>query len=142
MSHMAWLKSKGMRVMMGSSDFSTLDINNGSTTVYFVMPAEMMGVHQRALRVFTGVFTRAAAKGRKAKGKRETLFILDEFYSLGTMRSMASQAAIARGRGMRMIFVVQNIGQLNELYEKKRANGAPNLLTAAQREGPRRLPVD
>jgi type IV secretory pathway TraG/TraD family ATPase VirD4 len=118
MSHMTWLKSSGMRLMLGSSDFSALDLNNGHTTVYFVMPPELMGVHKRALRLITGTFTRAAAKGRKAKGKRPTLFMLDEFAALGTMDSMPQQAAIARGRGMRIIFVVQTIGQLVQLYGK------------------------
>jgi type IV secretion system protein VirD4 len=118
LSHMSWLKSAGMQKMLARSDFSALDLNNGHTTVYFVMPPELMGVHQRALRLMAGTFTRAAAKGQKAKGKRATLFVLDEFFSLGTMDSMPKQAAIARGRGMRMIFVIQNVGQLMQLYGK------------------------
>ncbi len=67
--------------MLSGSDFSALDLNKGNTTVYFVLPPEYLSVHQRALRLVVNTFLTAAAKGRK--GKHPTLYILDEFYSLG-----------------------------------------------------------
>ena len=77
LGHTKFLDSRGMREMLSGSDFSALDLNNGNTTVYFVLPPEYLTVHQRALRLVVNTFLTAAAKGRK--GKHPTLYILDEF---------------------------------------------------------------
>ena len=81
LGHTKFLDSRGMREMLSGSDFAALDLNKGNTTVYFVLPPEYLTVHQRALRLVVNTFLAAAAKGRK--GKHPTLYILDEFYSLG-----------------------------------------------------------
>jgi type IV secretory pathway TraG/TraD family ATPase VirD4 len=105
-----------MREMLSESDFSALDLNNGNTTVYFVLPPEYLSVHQRALRLVVNTFLAAAAKGRK--GKHPTLYILDEFYSLGALSVMTRAAAIMRGYGVRIVWIVQNLTQLAELYPR------------------------
>ena len=45
------------------SDFSALDLNNGNTTVYFVLPPEYLAVHQRALRLVVNTFSGGGCKG-------------------------------------------------------------------------------
>src|SRR4051794_39795842 len=47
LSYMAWLKSKGMARLFAKSDFRATDINNGHTTVYYVLPPELQGIHER-----------------------------------------------------------------------------------------------
>ena len=69
MSHMAWLKSAGMQRMFSKSDFAPEDINNGRTSVYFALPPEMLGFHERALRLVTNTMVNAAFKGRKVRGQ-------------------------------------------------------------------------
>src|SRR5271166_320007 len=115
LGHTKFLDSRGMRAMLSASDFSALDLNNGNTTVYFVLPPEYLGVHQRALRLVVNTFLAAAAKGRK--GKHPTLYILDEFYSLGALSIMTTAAAIMRGYGVRIWWIVQNLTQLIDLYK-------------------------
>ena len=106
MSHMAWLKSAGMQRMFSKSDFAPEDINNGHTTVYFALPPEMLGFHERALRLVTNTMVNAAFKGRKAKGKPATLFILDEAAGLGALPILLKAAAILRGFGSpRVVFL-------------------------------------
>ena len=102
--------------MLSGSDFSALDLNKGNTTVYFVLPPEYLAVHQRALRLVVNTFLAAAAKGRK--GKHPTLYILDEFYSLGALSIMTRAAAIMRGYGVRIVWIVQNVTQLIEMYPR------------------------
>ena len=101
LGHTKFLDSRGMREMLSGSDFSALDLNKGKTTVYFVLPPEYVSVHQRALRLVVNTFLAAAAKGRK--GKHPTLYILDEFYSLGPLSVMTRAAAIMRGYGVRIV---------------------------------------
>jgi type IV secretory pathway TraG/TraD family ATPase VirD4 len=115
LGHTKFLDSRGMRAMLSGSDFSPLDLNNGNTTVYFVLPPEYLGVHARALRLVVNTFLTAAAKGRK--GKHPTLYILDEFFSLGALSIMTKAAAIMRGYGVRMWWIVQNLTQLIDLYK-------------------------
>jgi hypothetical protein len=42
-SHMKWLESRALRDMLGASDFSPLDLNNGKTPVYWVQPRSCWG---------------------------------------------------------------------------------------------------
>jgi type IV secretory pathway TraG/TraD family ATPase VirD4 len=115
-SHMRWLESYAMREMLESSDFSPLDINNGRTTVYFVLPPELLGVHQRALRLMVTTFVAAAMKGRKTRGKPATLFEIDEAFAIGALDILTKAAALLRGFGARARLFFQNIGQIRELY--------------------------
>jgi type IV secretory pathway TraG/TraD family ATPase VirD4 len=115
-SHMKWLESQAMREMLSASDFSALDINNGRTSVYFVLPPELLGVHQRPLRLIVSTFVAAALKGRKAKGKDATLLIFNECYALGALEILTKAAALLRGYGARAAFFFQNYGQARELY--------------------------
>jgi type IV secretion system protein VirD4 len=57
-------------------------------------------------------------KGRKEKGKRQTLFFFPEFFALGHMDLLEKCAAVIRGYGARMIIYVQNKGQMDSLYGK------------------------
>jgi type IV secretory pathway TraG/TraD family ATPase VirD4 len=118
MSHMAWLKSAGMRRMLSKSDFAPEDINNGKTTVYFALPPEMLGFHERALRLITNTMINAAFKGRKRRGKDPTLFILDEAASLGALPILPKAAAILRGFNGRVWFFYQAKSQITNLFGK------------------------
>jgi hypothetical protein len=56
-------------------------------------------------------------KGRPATG-HPTLFLLDEFAGLKRMEVIENAAAQAAGFGVKFLFVVQNLPQLEDLYEK------------------------
>jgi len=46
------------------------------------------------------------------------LLMLDEFFALGKMTSLASKIAVSAGYGFRMAIILQNLSQLDELYGK------------------------
>ena len=46
------------------------------------------------------------------------LLLLDEFFALGRMTSLASKIAVSAGYGFRMAIILQNLSQLDELYGK------------------------
>ena len=56
-------------------------------------------------------------KGRPATG-HPTLFLLDEFAALKRMEVIENAAAQAAGFGVKFLFVVQNLPQIEDLYEK------------------------
>jgi type IV secretion system protein VirD4 len=115
LGHTKFIDSRGMREMLSGSDFSALDLNKGNTTVYFVLPPEYLAVHARALRLILNTFLSAAAKG--LTGEYRTLYVLDEFFSLGAQSSMKIYVAILRSYGVRIWLIIQNMTQLIELYK-------------------------
>src|SRR5262249_27283063 len=104
--------------MLSKSDFRAEDINNGHTTVYFALPPEMMGVHERALRLIVNTFVNAAFKGRKHRGIPATLFVLDEAAALGGLPIVIKAAAILRGFGARVWFFYQSKSQISALFRE------------------------
>ena len=118
MSHMSWLKSAGMQRMFSKSDFAPEAINNGRTSVYFALPPEMLGFHERALRLVTNTMVNAAFKGRKKKGTPPALFVLDEAAGLGALPILPKAAAILRGFGSRVWFFYQAKSQITNLFGK------------------------
>jgi type IV secretory pathway TraG/TraD family ATPase VirD4 len=83
------------------------------------LPQRFMETHYRWLRlmIVLAVGEMERIKGRPATG-HPTLFLLDEFAGLKRMEVIENAAAQAAGFGIKFMFVVQNLAQLNEVYEK------------------------
>ncbi|WP_018263998.1 type IV secretory system conjugative DNA transfer family protein [Methylobacterium sp. WSM2598] len=109
-----WLDSAGMQNALSASDFSLHDLNGGNTTIYLVLPSRYLDEHSRFLRLFVNLALKAATDGRK--GKHATLFLLDEFYSLGPLTLLAKAAGLLAGYGVKLWPILQNISQVKELY--------------------------
>ena len=103
-----------MQRALGASDFSLRELNEGNTTVYLVLPPQYLDEHGRFLRLFVNLALQTAAEGRK--GKYATLFLLDEFYALGRLQQLAKSAGLMAGYGVKLWPIIQNIGQVQELY--------------------------
>ncbi len=112
--HTDWLDSVAMQKGLSASDFSLGDLNNGNTTIYLVLPPQYIDIHSRFLRLFVNLSLQAATEGRK--GRHATLFLLDEFYALGRLQQLAKGAGLLAGFGVKLWPIIQNIGQLQELY--------------------------
>jgi hypothetical protein len=67
--------------------------------------------------IVLGVGEMERIKGRPATG-HPTLFVLDEFAGLKRMEAIENAAAQAAGMGIKFLFVVQNLAQLSEIYDK------------------------
>jgi len=73
-------------------------------------------MHQRFLRLFINGAIRVMSSGEMAK--TPLLFLLDEFYSLGTMRLLEEAAGRVAGYNVKLWPIIQNLSQLIELYPK------------------------
>ncbi len=113
-AHTKWLDSAAMQRALGASDFSLRELNEGNTTIYLVLPPQYLDEHGRFLRLFVNLALQTAAEGRK--GKYATLFLLDEFYALGRLQQLAKSAGLMAGYGVKLWPIIQNIGQVQELY--------------------------
>ena len=114
LSHTDWLDSLAMKEALGASDFSLSELKTGLCTVYLVLPPKYLDEHARFLRLFVNLALQEAAKGRKQG--YPILMVLDEFYALGRLQFVAKAAGLLAGYGVRLWPIVQNLGQIGELY--------------------------
>ncbi|MBL4746243.1 MAG: type IV secretory system conjugative DNA transfer family protein [Flavobacteriaceae bacterium] len=109
-----WLDSPSFEKTLSGSTFSLSDLKHKKTTVYLVLPTELLGEYGRFLRLFVQSALNAMAMGG-TKG-RECLFMLDEFYSLGYIEKLSKDASAMPGYGLKIWPILHDIGQLQKLY--------------------------
>ena len=116
-----FLDSTPMQRLLEKSDFDLgeLKTNPRGLTIYLTLPQRFMETHYRWLRlmIVLAVGEMERIKGRPATGQ-PTLFLLDEFAGLKRMEVIENAAAQAAGFGIKFMFVVQNLAQLQDIYEK------------------------
>jgi len=116
-----FLDSIPMQRLLAASDFDLAELktNPQGLTVFLTLPQRFMETHYRWLRlmIVLAVGEMERIKGRPANG-HPTLFLLDEFAGLKRMEVIENAAAQAAGFGIKFLFVVQNLPQLEDLYEK------------------------
>ena len=107
------------------SDFSIEDLRRKPTSIY-------IGVKQNQLKTMApliGWFFQQCVDilGRDLPApeeKHEVLLMIDEFASLGHMEIIENALAFLAGYKIRLVLIVQGLGQLHDLYDK----GAENIL--------------
>lgn len=112
----AWLDSEAMANVLGRSDFSIGDIKARPMSLYLVLPPHYLTEHQRFLRLFVNMTVRAVSQGGRARVP--VLLLLDEFYSLGPLDSLAKASGLLAGYGLKLWPILQNLTQLRELYPR------------------------
>jgi len=117
----AFLDSLPMQRVLATSDFDLRELktNPHGLTIYLTLPQRFMETHYRWLRlmIVLAVGEMERIKGRPACG-HPTLFLLDEFAGLKRMEVIENAAAQAAGFGVKFLFVIQNLTQLSDVYEK------------------------
>ena len=111
-----WLDSEVMRDVLKCSDFSIDQLKEKPIAIYLVLPPHLLETHSRFLRLFVNLSIRTMTKG--ARSKHKMLFILDEFYSLGTMTTLQKASSALPSYGVKLWPIVQNLGQIIELYRE------------------------
>lgn len=115
-SNTEWLDSEPMQIVLSKTDFELGDMKRTHKTLYLVLPTHYLDVHKRFLRLFINVTMDAVSKA--PMGGDPVLFILDEFYALGRIDGIVTKAATLPEAGVKLWPIVQNIGQIKELYGK------------------------
>jgi type IV secretion system protein VirD4 len=100
------------------SDFSLSDLRSGSLSLYLVLPGMRMGTHYRWLRLVIQQALAAMERAPVPRGSLPVWFVLEEFPSLGHMRSIETAAGLMAGFGVKLWSVLQDLTQLKTHYPK------------------------
>lgn len=101
----------------------TLDLTrlrDGDLTLYVVIDPGALVLHSRFMRLFVRMALAVMMRTRFAGGKstnKPCLFVLDEFFSLGKITEIQKAAGLMPGYGVHLWPILQDWGQLLELYD-------------------------
>ena len=110
-----WLDTPSMEKVLEDGDLDFRELKTGKIDVYVVIPVEELENYSRLLRLLVTLAMRAMLG---TKGKSRCLFLLDEFFALGKLEVMLKAFAAGRSAGIRCFPFVQDMGQLETLYQK------------------------
>ena len=113
-----FLESRRMASVLARTDFDLTDLKTQPTTVYLCLPAARLGTHNRWLRLMIGLALEAMERERR-KPEHPVVFLLDEFATLGHMRSIENAVGQIRGFGVKLWVVLQDLNQLKALYRER-----------------------
>jgi type IV secretion system protein VirD4 len=101
-------------------------------TVYLVLPADRLESHANYLRLIVTSALRTLLRSPPSETLPPVLFILDEFAALGYLPPIENAAGIARGFGVQLWPILQDLNQLKALYRDRWQTfiGNAGLLTA------------
>ena len=111
-----------------ANDFDLDTLRGEPQTIYIVISPNEMDALAPVARLFFQSVT-AALQSRMptpATDLLPVLLLLDEFKALGRMDTILNAATVLRGYGGRMLFVVQGIPNLEEVYGRAGAEGLMN----------------
>lgn len=91
-----------------------------ATTVYLILPAEMMERHTKWFRLALSAALRAVMR-RREPGEVPVSFLLDEYFLIanGGLKIVENCMAYVRGFGVQLIPMLQDLNQLQDLYPKR-----------------------
>jgi type IV secretion system protein VirD4 len=126
---------------LAKDGFDFREMKRQPTTVYCILPPEMMERHSKWLRLVLTAAIQGVLRVRKA-GEPKTIFMLDEFAALGHLEIIETVWALVRGYGIQIMPVFQDMTQLKGLYGERwetfignsgaLASFSPNDLTTAE----------
>lgn len=116
--HIRFLGYGQIKQALRGHTFDLRQLKTENMTVYLSLPAMRMGTCARWLRLFVNL-TLAALEAEKLKPRHPVLMCLDEFATLGTMKTLEDAAGQIAGLGCKLWPILQDLGQLQALYEKR-----------------------
>jgi type IV secretion system protein VirD4 len=113
-----WLAEPAMQAHLNASSFSLRQAVQDAWSIYVVLQQTEVVAFRSWLRLISRIAIDAkVALGPYQSGPR-TLFMLDEFASLGRFKIIEDSAGFLAGYGMKLMPIIQNLGQLQELYAR------------------------
>ena len=101
-----------------SSTFKLADLKKVPTAVYLCLPARDIATTRGWLRAFVNMAIAALEGTASVRGAPPTLMVLDEFPTLGHMPTLEKAIGLIAGSGVRIMTVVQDLGQLKAIYPR------------------------
>ena len=112
-----FLDSPAMKSVLAKSDFTLASLKEKPTSVYLSLPAGRMGTHSRWLRLMIALAIEAMERSQ-LRPQHPALIIMDEFHSLGPMKTIERAAGLIAGYGVRLWPILQDLTQLKRDYKE------------------------
>ena len=107
--------------MLSHSDFDLRDIGKEKTAIFMIIHDEKTTYHSLATIFIKQCYETLIDEAQKNGGSLNirTNFILDEFVNMPPLKDVDSMVTAARSRKIRFNFIIQNFGQLKDVYGEK-----------------------
>lgn len=115
-----FMDSPAMRRCLSKSDFTLGELKTDpkGVSLFLSLPQRFMESHYRWLRMMTTLILTEMERIRHQPAcGHPILMMLDEFAGLKRMRPIENAAAQIAGFGVKMVFVVQTLAQLKDIYK-------------------------
>lgn len=114
--HTEFLTSPRIESIIKESSFDIRGLKRGNKlSIYLVLPADKLNAYSRVARLWINSCIQAMAASLK-KPEVPVLFLLDEMAQLGRMEPLVKGMTLMRGYGMKLWIILQNLGQIKQLY--------------------------
>lgn len=111
-----FLTDPRMQRHMSAGSFSLTKAVRENWSVYICLPPSHISRMKRWLRLLVRTALEAKMTSSFDHEGVQSLFLLDEFHSLGNIKVIEDSAAYMAGYGIKLVPIIQNIGQIKELY--------------------------
>lgn len=116
--NLKWLAEPAMQAHLAPSAFSLRRAVREGWSIFIVLPPELIAPFKGWLRLIVRTILDAKmALGTNQRGPH-TLCLLDEFATLGRFKVIEESAGYMAGYGLKLVPIIQNIGQVRELYNR------------------------
>jgi type IV secretory pathway TraG/TraD family ATPase VirD4 len=115
-----FIDGDGMRTVLKRSTFKLSDLKRSKKgeTLYLCLPQRYMETCFYWFRMMVSLITSEMERAAyRPQTGHPVLMLLDEFAALKRMRTIENAAAQIAGFGVKLVFVVQTLGQLKEHYK-------------------------
>ncbi|MEM9167619.1 MAG: type IV secretory system conjugative DNA transfer family protein [Planctomycetota bacterium] len=115
-----FLDSPRMRSCVEASDFDLDDLKRSAKglSLYLCLPEGLMGEHFRWLRMMLTLIVQAVERDKAApRTGHNVLMVMDEFLGLERIKPIERAASYIAGYGLTMMFVVQGLSRLKDVYD-------------------------
>jgi type IV secretion system protein VirD4 len=116
--HTEFLNAPNVRESLSASDFSLADLKRERMSIYLVLPATRLAAYSRVARLWVGALLQAVMHEATAPRHR-VLFMLDEVAQLGAMEPLVQAVSLARGYGVDLWLLFQDMNQMRGAYGER-----------------------
>ena len=113
-----WMSDERMLSHLSNDGFSLREVIRSGGSVYVCIPPLFIPRMKRWLRTIVRVALDTKMEAGTSNSREQTLFMLDEFPALGHFQLIEDAAGYMAGYGIKLVAVIQNIGQVQKHYEK------------------------
>jgi type IV secretion system protein VirD4 len=113
-----FLESPRIRKSLSRSSFDFLDLMDGKTEIYIVLPGSRLSTYGRFLRLLLTIAITAVSRFEN-KPQHPVYFLLEEMGALGKLDIVENAYGLMAGYGIQLHGVTQDFNQLFDLYGRR-----------------------